>query len=300
MKKLIIISLGIITSIIALGQPKSLDYTYTSYDAVAVDNGFEVTLVQGGDYKINLQVEAPYAPFVSVGVNGRVLDIRLDEKSVPADVKKLYKGKKPVLTATITTPKPLESITLKGSSKLAAGQEIASDGNFTMTLSDNAEVDNLKINAKVLEIKLDKKASATIGFTGDKLIASTSGNSSLDITRDVKIDDITVEGLSGIVTKGSSEEMTLIAKGAAKAILNGKTTSAAYTMGGTTNVNAVNLENRLTSVSMSGLCSLTESATDSLKVNLSSGAKLIFNNKPAFIVENVKASSIVKYNKDSK
>lgn len=300
MKKLTIIASGIITSIIAFGQPKGIDYAFSSFDAITVDNGFEVTVIQGEAYKVNLQVEEPYAPYVTAGVNGRTLDISLDERSVPSDVKKLYKGKNPVFTATVITPRPVESITLKGSTMLAPGQSISTDGNFTLALTDNASVDGFRISAKALTVKLEKKSSATIDFVGEKVSISTAGNSSLDITRDVQVDDITLEGLSNIVSKGSAEEMTVMAKGAAKAVFNGKVTSAAYTLGGTTNVNSVNLENRLTSAVMSGLCSLSESATDSLKVNLSSGAKLTFDNDPAFIIDNVKSSSLLKYNKDGK
>ena len=301
MKRLITISLGIITSLIAFGQAKSLDFTFGKFDSISVDNGFEVTIMKGSENKVNLQVEAPYAQFVTAGVNGSTLDIKVDEKSVPADVKKQYKGKNPVFTATITMKEPLCALTLKGSSVLASGQTFVNDGNnITITVSDNAKVDGLKVMSKSLELKLDKKGTAIVDFTGEKVVATTSGGSNLDLTRVAKIDNFTVEGSSDFVVRGETEEVTLTSKGNSKSVLNGKSTSAAYTVGGTSNVNAINMENRLTSVAMNGLCTVTEAATDSLKVNLSAGSKLVFNNDPTFIIENVKASSIVKYSSKEK
>ena len=54
MKRLITISLGIITSLIAFGQAKSLDFTFGKFDSISVDNGFEVTIMKGSDNKANI------------------------------------------------------------------------------------------------------------------------------------------------------------------------------------------------------------------------------------------------------
>ena len=46
---------------------------------------------------------------------------------------------------------------------------------------------------------------------------------------------------------------------------------------------------------MSGFCSLTESATGSLFLDMSNGARLVYKNSPVFFISSIRNSSVARY-----
>lgn len=295
MKKIIIIAFALVVSIAASAQMKTTDYNYSSFKGISADSEFEVAVSFGKDYKVSVQAESPYMQYISVGVSAGNLEITMNEKAVPAEVKKLYKGVKPAFKATVVMP-ALEKIVLKGKSVMTVQGELKSNGSVDVTVTDNAELKPLAVVAPECKVVLEKKGAADITFNGEKIVVAASGSSNLNLTREVNDSEIALSGASNLVLRGSSNSMVISSKGASKAALNGSATNVEYTLGGTSNINAVGMEASTAKVSMSGLCSLTQAAKDSLSINVTGGASLVFDGAPVIDIETVKNASVTHYN----
>lgn len=297
MKKITILAIALFTALAASAQVKTTDYDNLSFKGIKIDDEFAVTLSTGPGYSVSVTAESPYLQYIKVGVSAGVLEISLDERAVPSDVKKLYKGSKPAFTATVVAPEPLKSYKLEGKSVLTVLGEISTGDPVSFNVSDNAVLKPVTVVSKACSIDLDKKGSAEITFNGDKISVAASGNSSLDLTRETSDTDISLSGNANLVLRGSTQSMKLSTKGTSKAALNGEAKEVDYSLGGTSNVNAIGLETKDATVSMSGLCSLTESASNKLKISISSGASLVYDRNPEIEIESIKNSSVTRYNK---
>ena len=296
MKKIIISAIALVVSLFAVAQVKTTDYNYSSFKGISADSDFDVTVSFGSEYKVSVQAETSYMQYINVGVSAGVLEISLNEKTVPAEVKKLYKGVNPAFKATVVMPVALESVRLKGKSSLSVQGEIKSDADVSISVADNAELKKISVSAPSCNVSLEKKGSAEIVFVGDKITVAAAGSSTLDLTRDVKESEFALSGAANLVLRGTSDSMTISTKGTSKAALNGSAANVEYILGGTSNINAVGLESSNAKVTMSGLCSLTEAAKDSLKINITAGASLVFDGSPVIDIETVKNASVTHYN----
>lgn len=297
MKKIIILSIALLAALSASAQMKTTDYNYSSFKGISVDDDFVVTVMPGSDYQITVQAESQYMQYVTVGVSAGVLEIALDERSVPSEIKRLFKGSNPQFKATIVTPDPLRNIKLKGKSVVTINGELSSSDRVSIFVGDNAVLKPVKVTAPSCEIELEKKGTADVDYTGDKVTVDASGNSSLNLTRESNESDIQLSGSSNLVMRGSSKTLSISSKGTSKSAINGSADKVQFTLGGTSNINAVGLDVKEAKVDMSGLCSLTEAARNKLTINISGGASLVFDGKPEIEIENIKNASVSHYSK---
>ena len=82
------------------------DITVSEFNAVNVSDDFEVTLSRG-TYGVRLTVDKELEPYVEVYVRSKVLYISYDEKAVPKELRKLYRGRgslTPVFRVVAYTP----------------------------------------------------------------------------------------------------------------------------------------------------------------------------------------------------
>ena len=82
----------------------------TEFDSVDISHTFEATIAEG-PYGVKVIVDNTLAPYVEVYVKGKTLYLGYDAKSVPADIKKMYKREQTRSLKTIylhRLPKKLE------------------------------------------------------------------------------------------------------------------------------------------------------------------------------------------------
>lgn len=296
MKKIFILAIAVLTAFAASAQVKTTDYDNFSFKGISIDDEFAVTLSTGPEYRVTVRAESPYMPYIKVGVSAGVLEISLDDRAVPSEVKKLYKGAKPEFAATVTTPNPLKSYKLEGKSVLTILDEVSIEDPVSINVSDNAVLNPVNVVSRACSIELDKKGTADVTFNGEKITVAASANSSLNLTSETSDSDIALSGSSNLVMRGTTQSIKISTKGTSKAALNGEAKDAEYTLGGTSNINAIGLSTKNATVSMSGLCNLTEAASNKLKINISSGASLVFDGKPEIEIETIKNASVTHYN----
>ena len=72
--------------------------------AVSVGDSFEVTLEEG-PCSVKLNTDAALQPYITVSVRDSILYIDYDQKAVPSDIKRIYRGTNaptPILRATVS------------------------------------------------------------------------------------------------------------------------------------------------------------------------------------------------------
>lgn len=277
----------------------------SEFDTIDVENDFEVTLVKGS-YAIALTVDSALDPYVRAYVKGKTLYIGVDEKAVPKDVKKMYKGKnapEKILRAVVYAPQ-LNEISLKDNSTMIGTEEFATD-RFSLFVGDKAILKSLNIYSTQATITMKKNASAIIALrsSGDVQIEA-GNNSNLQINglecKDLKIStsnsaQITASGNThniAVVSDGSSvtsvttntEKVYITASGSSKVNVTGTASLLSVKGSRSCVVNTINLPVNEAECEMNN-GTLNLSVAKKLSVNLSGGGEVYFSGQPEIILK---------------
>jgi len=115
----------------------------TEFDSIHVSDDFEVTLSRGA-YGVRMTVDKELLPYVEVYVKAKTLYVSYDERSVPKELKKLYKGKNgltPVFRIVAYTPE-IKSVTLEDNATFIGIEEFMSS-QFELSATGKTQVRNL-------------------------------------------------------------------------------------------------------------------------------------------------------------
>ncbi len=229
------------------------------FSSVSVTGDFEVTLVKG-NYSVKVTTYQILAPYVQVFVRSKTLYISYDEKSVPKDTRKQFKGRgapTQVFRVVVYLPE-LNGISLEDNVTLSSTDEFSGNG-FTMSLDEKAQVKSLKLRATNISLNMKKNAQASLTLKADnRLEVNTEGNANL---------------------KGSLEspEMVFNTSGASQVAINGEGKSATFNLNGTSNVTAT-LKEEKTVLSVSGNADLKLiGSSDNMVVNADKSAEIEAN-----------------------
>ncbi|MCR4823886.1 MAG: DUF2807 domain-containing protein [Bacteroidales bacterium] len=252
----------------------------------------------GKQFQARLDVEELFAEYVRFNVADSTLTVEMDERKIPMDVKKMFRGKDgaPAFRIIVTMPEYLRTLRLQDRAVLLGADDlvVAASG-LDITVTDNARIASFSLGASRVYVGLDRKAEANMKISSDSLSVRLGGSASLTLEQHALSSAIDVSGTASLLLKGSAKSMDINAKGSSKSILNGVVPQLRYQVSGMANVNAVNLESEKARVTMSGLCTLVQAASDELEVDLSSGSTLSFLHSPAIRVLQVKNASMHPY-----
>lgn len=277
----------------------------SEFNTIDVENDFEVTLVKGS-YAIALTVDSAMDPYIRAYVKGKTLYIGVDEKAVPKDVKKMYKGKnapEKILRAVVYAPQ-INEISLKNNSTLIGTEEFATD-RFTLFVGDKAMLKSLNVYSTQANITMKKNGSAIMALrsSGDVQVES-SNNSNLQINglecKDLKI---TTGNSAQIATSGNSHTVAVVSDGSSTTSITTNTETVYITASGSSKVNVTGTASLL---SVKGSRSsvvdtinlpvndaecemnngtLNLAVAKKLSVNLSNGAEVYYSGQPEIILK---------------
>jgi len=267
---------------------------YEAFSGVEVSGGFTVEVVEGPAYSLSIAVDDMLHNFIQVDVEDGVLKVLLDEKTLTPEVRRHYRSRlteTPDFKATVTAPSALRSFSLKGKAVLGRieGKVFAPDS-AKFYLADDSRIENVTMSGSgAVSLRMEKRSHAVIRVEGGSFSAELSGSSSLNLESACEEVSLSLSANSSCVTGGSSGVLSLSAKGTSRSILNGSAEEVRYTLSGSTDVNAENLQAVDARVNMSGFCTLT------VFLELSNGAKLTYKNSPVFYINSVRNSTVLRY-----
>ena len=293
------------------------DIVVSEVNAGNVSDDFEVTVARG-TYGVRLTVDKELAPYVEVYVRSKVLYVSYDEKAVPKDLKKLYKGKgalTPVFRVVANTPE-LKAVTLSDNATLIGVEEFVAD-EFELTAAGKSQVKNLTVTASSARISLKKNAAATLNVKTDRGVeASTDNSSNLKLTFSGRELALTADGSSVVVadspsptkalnlaTGGSSqvsvnsdtEKIDLTTEGSSKLTLTGKGLEMTVKGSRSSVVDAFAMPVETVEATLSNSSTVTVTVSKSVYANLIGGSALFYSGTPEFKIEKIVRSTLAPY-----
>ena len=278
---------------------------------VSANGDFEVTLSKGS-YGVRLTTDKNLTPYVQVYVRSNTLYLTYDEKSVPKDIKKLYKGKnasQPVFRAVVSMPQ-LNGIELDDNVILSSAEAFYGS-DIVISLTDKAQVRNLTVQGNSITVNMKKNAQAALTLTADKKMEVTTDDKAIlklaekarEITLNAKGNsDNALSGEGEILNLNLSEKTTsnvshrtknavLNVGGSSKLILNGTGEYLEVKGGKNAEVEAVAFPVKTMKAELDG-GKVNVAVEKEMNVTLLGGSSLFFTGSPTLIVNKIVKSTL--------
>ena len=297
MKKCI---LSVICVLLLLGSgaraaTKQKSINLAPFSNISVSGPFTVSLVRGNDYRALVSIEEAYEDYLICNTASGGLQISLDEKRVPSEVKRQFRGKgtpNPVFSAVIYVPELVKSLTVSDRAVVEESEDVFDKARAVFSLSGNAKIKSMSLSSQTFELSMQNKSEADLIVICKNCIVGTSNSSSLRINESSEQSSYSLQGSSTVTAKSRTTSIMIRTKSNSRMTLSGSGENAEYDLSGTSEVDADEFEVPDASVSMSSVCLLSQSAYKSLTINLNGGSTLYFANDPQIFLENVKSSTI--------
>ena len=296
-KSVVVVTLIAASAFAGLSQTRSIEHDFSPFDAIEASNGFKVSTSASDSYGVKLTVDDALESYVECYVKAGTLHISLDEKSVPKDLKRQYRGRNsgdPTLVAVVYLP-ALKSLTLNDNSEFFNSSNFSGE-TFSLTLNGTSKISSLKVVAKVVNINLtrnsklsgasitcegdlavntDGKASVDMECAAENLLISASGSSELNLNGKIekKVEE-TIAGSSKTNLTGSTETL----------VLNGKGMSAKIEAAGMKAGSAV--------ISVSGT-DVTVSPSDNIEFDLGKGSQVTYSGDPVVKIDKIQNATVI-------
>ena len=280
----------------APAQTKS-SHEFSSFDALEVDFDFNVKVVDSRDYSVSMSIDDELKDYVMAYVKNHTLYIALDEKLLPTDLRKRYRGRRsasPVLDVTVYTPDALNSIKMAGASTLSVEFDIEGK-DFSLDLSENARVTKLVADASTITVTMAGKSVADLSLYADNIKLNVAGSSKLTAEQDSQTIEVVAGGSAQIDVEGETLDAQVTSSGSSKTTLSGKTNSLNVNGASSSTVDALNLKTSECTARLSNSCKLYEAATETLHIDIGGNSTLVFDGDPVIDIINVRSSTIQRY-----
>ena len=319
--------IGMIAFVALLGLPQHLsaqaltaqlsdkEIPVSEYNSIDVSDDFEVTLARGA-YGVRLTVDKDLAPYVEVYVKAKTLFLSFDEKAVPKDIRKLYKGRNgltPVFRVVAYTP-DIHSITLDDNAVFIGVEEFVSS-NFELTAGGKSQVKNLSVVAASAKISMKKNAQAVVSIRSDRGVeVATESNANLKLTASGNELAIRSEGSSVVVASGpvhlvnvfsagssqvtltsDTEKVDLTMEGSSKVVLTGKGDVLTVKGSRNSNLDAYSMPFEEVTADLAGSSNVTVSVAKKLDATLVGGSALYYSGAPEFRIGKIVKSTLAPY-----
>ena len=282
------------------------------FSMVDANGDFEVSLSKGS-YGVRLTTDKNLTPYVQVYVRSNTLYLTYDEKAVPKDIKKLYKGKdapKPVFRAVVSLPQ-LNGLKLDDNVTLQATEEFFGS-NVTITLNDKSQVRNLSLRANSITVTMKKNSQAALSLTADeKMELNTDDKAILKLTEKAREITLNAKGGSDNAFSGECELVNLNLSEKSSTNMTQRAQRAVLNVGGSSKLNlngtadilevrgdknaeveAATFPVKNMKAELNGSSKVNVAVEKELNVALQGGSTLIFTGSPTILVNKIVKSTL--------
>lgn len=293
-KTLAIATLLIASAFSAFAQTRTIEHEYSPFDGVVASNGFKVTIAQSDNYAAKLTVDDVLESYVQCYVKANVLYLGLDDKNIPKEVKKMYKGKdapEPTLSAIVYIP-ILNSLTLNDNSQFFNTGTLSAE-NFSLFLNGTTAINNLNVVAKTAVLSVAKNAkltNANVRTEGNIAVAG-DGKGMMTLEYAAENLDVNTTGSADLVINGNAETVTVNSANSAKTAVSGDAKSLVVTGKGT--VDASNLKVDEAKLNTNG-ATVKVNASKELELDLGKGSDVQYDGDPAIKIVKIQSSSVTR------
>ncbi len=293
----LIIATAVLTASLSAAQTRTVEHEYSEFDAVSVSGGFKVTFVEQEGYNAKFKVSDALESYIQCYVKAGTLYIGVDEKSIPKEVRKSFKGNDSdgaVLEATVYVP-ALNSITLSDNATFSSAAELNA-ADFSLNMSGSSCITDLNVNAVSAVISVSKKSklSSIHVKAGDKVTLNAEGNAGAALEYSSKTLEINNAGSAGLAVKGQCGTLSVCTAGSAGLSLSGSAGTLNVTGKGNSSViDAAALLVDDVNVSLDG-AELTVAPGKNLSLDLGKGACVCYSGDPMVKIVRIQNATVTR------
>ena len=286
------------SNIVVFSQTRSKEHSLSPFEGIEASGGFSVSITKSDAYSAKLTVDDALESYVVCYVKAGVLHLGLDEKKVPKELKKQYRGKNSpgrTLVALVSMP-AIKSLALSDDSEFFCSDELAVS-DLSVNLSGSSSVNNLKVRGKRVDLNVAKNAR----FTNAAVVAEedvnvfTDGKGAVVMECEAANVSITAAGSSEVDAKVDVDEKLKISLSAGSGVtVSGKSLGLEIVGKGTSaKVDASGLEVKGVVIGVGGV-SVDINASDSLELDLGRGAEVTFAGNPEINIVKIQNASVIR------
>ena len=282
------------------------------FSAISVSNDFEINL-DGGDCGVRLSVDNALAPYVQVYVRAKTLYIAYDEKSVPKEIKKLYKGRgtpEPTFRAVVTLPS-ISALTASNSAVINSVGDFTGDA-VQISLSDKAQIKNLSLQCVTTTVALAKNAQAVMNINASErieinseggssinlnaacsdLVINGTGNSAITVRSDAKNVALTGAGSVKISASVNATNVSVVSQNSKDVVIKGQAEELDVKLDKFAELDTEGLTVGNLSAVLAGNSKFNANATNSIEADLVGNSTMIFSGTPVCKISRVVKSTL--------
>lgn len=273
---------------------------FSTFSSIEVHDGFEVSIQSGMSYDVQLTVDKRVADYCRMYVQGSTLVMELDEKSYPKELKKQLRQKDAaplILVANISMPvtSGLQSINLKDKAILASVTDFNLPRQLELITEDNSSIKSFDVKAPKVIITSSKKSSVVANVNASELDVNAKNNAVVNVTMNGATFDSVSENSSQLTVNGTVSDANIRTANQASVRLVAKIENLNVTGKNSSNIDANASDINTADIDLNS-ASCTVSPAKSLKISLSSGAKLTFGGAPTVDIRKIEKSSVFRTN----
>lgn len=298
MKKVLMTMLAVfLWGTVSMAQPLAVqDKNFDKFTRISAEDNFVLKFYKSDSYSVRLKTDERIAAHVQAYVKNYTLYLILDEKGYSSELKKELRKKDaavPVLEAEVYMP-TLNSLVLEDKCVLIHSDLFATE-TFTMTATDHVLVSQLNIECSTGEVTVSKNAQVTATMNvASKLYLETSNSTQTSFTQNGGNTFISHGGSSYVDFKASVNTLEVEASSGSDSHITGNATLLSVAGSGLSKVDAELLDAPEGNVRLSGSAKCYVNVAKKLKVNLTGGSMLTFKRSPAFEIERIVNSTLIK------
>lgn len=283
--------------VMASAQPqKVIEKEFEKFSTVNVQDKFVVRLIRSDKYSVRINVDERIAAHVQAYEKNGVLYLVLNEKGYTKELKKELKQKgaaQPVLEAMIYMPE-INSLIFSDNVTVAYSDELKSE-KFTLTASDNAKVQHLRVTCSTADMNVSRSAEVSAEmYVASRLYLKTLNSSKVSIVQNGGNAFLEQDGSSLIDFKAAVQSLEVLASSGAESRISGTASMLTVDASGYSRTDAELLDATEGLITQTGSSKCHVNVSDKMKVNLTGGSMLTFKRTPTIEVERILNSSLLK------
>ncbi len=298
MKRMIICVIScLLFGVMASAQPqKVIEKEFEKFSTVNVQDEFVVRLIRSDKYSVRINVDERIAAHVQAYEKNGVLYLVLNEKGYTKELKKELKQKgaaQPVLEAMIYMPE-INSLIFSDNVSVAYSDELKSE-KFTLTASDNAKVQHLRVTCSTADMNVSRSAEVSAEmYVASRLYIKSLNSAKVSIVQNGGNAFIEQNGSSLIDFKATVQSLEVLASSGAESRISGTASMLTVDASGYSRTDAELLDVAEGMITQTGSSKCHVNVSDKMKVNLTGGSMLTFKRTPTIEVDRILNSSLLK------
>ena len=252
------------------------------FQSLSVGNSFEVTL-QEGRCGVMVNADKALMPYIQVYVRGGVLYIDMDEKTVPNDVKKVYRGKNAPIAikrAVVTAP-VFSAISGVQNAVISSNGTVYADS-LRIELTDKAVIRNFQMDTEEGLLMMSKNSQAFLSIQSEKQL------------------EVVLDGKAQLRLQNQGTVLQARLSGTSEASFAGSADNFSFSVTRFAHLESLDLKaTRVKAEMVSGGNAIVR-ADELLNVKLGGGSTLYYTGVPAIQIDEIIKSTFAPYKTETK